>query len=181
MSRKTRYNPRTKRHEQLVGQRWKPIVEAAAVAAVTGGTTTVLSATTAAAILAAGSALGPPGPEGPEGPEGPPGPPGATGATGPAGGGGSVVAVTVTFPAGETWVRQNVVDAAATAASKITLALQSPSYASDLDDPGWTYSAQVALRSAGSFDLVVTAAPVWGADHVPEGPETTVTVNYSLA
>lgn len=113
------------------------------------------------------------------GPRGLHGIPGRRGASG-AGGGGTIGSTSVAFPSGDTWVRWTVTDAAATAASKIVCSVQSPAYSSDLDDPGWAYGVQVVSRSAGAFDLVAFAAPVWTADDLDEGPGTTLTVYYSL-
>lgn len=90
MSRKTRYNPRTRRHEQLVGQKWKPIEEEpVSKRTVAAAAATIISGTTSSFVVA-GTGGGVPGPEGPEGPEGPPGPPGRDGAAGAAGAAGAV-------------------------------------------------------------------------------------------
>lgn len=98
------------------------------------------------------------------------------------GGGGSatISSSTVTFATGETWVRKTVTDASVSGTSKIIVGVQSPAYADDAADLGWAYSAQVVLRASGSFDVVVHAVPVWGADSSPEGPGTTVTIYYIL-
>lgn len=109
-----------------------------------------------------------------------PGPRGRTGATGPSGGGGGTVStVSVTFPS-ERWVRQTVVDAAATATSKILLSVQAPAAASDVEDEGWMYGAQVVSRATGTFDVVAFAVPVWG-DDAADNPSGTITLNYTVS
>lgn len=85
----------------------------------------------------------------------------------------------MTFPS-DRWVRQTVVEAAATPTSKILLTVQAPVAASDVDDQGWLYGAQVVSRATGSFDVVAFAVPVWGDDEA-DNPSGTVTLNYSVA
>lgn len=108
--------------------------------------------------------------------------PGADPSWAAAPGGGSVTigSSTATFATGDTWVRKTITDVSVSGTSKILVGVQSPAYTDDAADLGWAYSAQVVLRAAGSFDVVVHAVPVWGADSSPEGPGTTVTIYYVL-
>lgn len=111
-----------------------------------------------------------------------PGPRGRTGATGPSGGGGgggTISTVSVTFPS-DRWVRQTVVDAAATPSSKILVSVQTtPAFASDVEDEGWMYGAQVVSCATGSFDVVAYAVPVWG-DDAADNPSGSVLLNYTV-
>lgn len=94
--------------------------------------------------------------------------------------GATLGSATVAF-SGDTSYRVTVTDALATATSKILLTVRKPN-TNEVDDVGWLYTAQIVSLGTGSFDVVVSALDVDGADNGGlYGPSETVTIFYLIS
>lgn len=85
------------------------------------------------------------------------------------------------FTDGDTFKRFTITDTDCTPRSRVTCSVERLNVA-NVDDPGWTYHANVVLVDTGRFDVNVSAI---GPDAFPppnnDFPNETVTLRYSIS
>ena len=99
----------------------------------------------------------------------------------PAGAGSVAVGTaSVAFTDGDTARRVTVTDAAVSASSVIACTVRRPDIATDADDAGYIYVANVVLIGSGSFDVVVACLDLSGLDVTANPPSETIVLTYLI-
>lgn len=87
----------------------------------------------------------------------------------------------IAFTDGDTIRRVTVTDASVAATDKILVAIRRPDIATDADDGGYLYVANVVLVAAGSFDVVVSCCTRGFTDATESPPSETIQLIWSRA